>query len=90
MNSAVCLLDIAAAKRGDKIAVKDEWRSVTYAQLRAISRSIGTALLRSGSVRRPVIVYVPKSISALSCFMGAMYAGCPYVPVDAHIPMSRL
>ena len=90
MNSAVCLLDIAAAKRGDKIAVKDEWRSVTYAQLQAISRSIGTALLRAGSVRRPVIVYLPKSISALSCFMGAMYAGCPYVPVDSHIPMSRL
>ena len=40
MNSAVCLLDIAAAKRGDKIAVKDEWRSVTYAQLQAISRSL--------------------------------------------------
>ena len=90
MNSAVCLLDMAAAKNGGKTAVKDEWRSVTYAELRDIARSIGTALLRSGSCRRPVIVYLPKSISALSCFMGAMYAGCPYVPVDAQIPMSRL
>ncbi len=90
MNSAVCLLDRAAALRGGKTAVKDEWRSVTYAQLREISRSIGTAILRSGSKRRPIIVYLPKSISALSCFMGAMYAGCPYVPVDAHIPMTRL
>lgn len=90
MNSAVCLLDIAAALRGEKTAVRDEWRSITYAGLRDISRRIATALLHSGSNRRPVIVYLPKSISALSCFMGAMYAGCPYVPVDAHIPMSRL
>ena len=90
MNSAVCLLDIAAEGCGGKTAVRDEWRSVTYNELRNISRSIGTALLRAGSRRRPVIVYLPKSISALSCFMGAMYAGCPYVPVDAKIPMARL
>lgn len=90
MNSAVKLLDRAADRYGDRPAVEDETGCITYAEYRAVSRRVGSGLLLSGADRRPVIVYLPKSIEALTVFMGAQYCGCPYAPVDAHIPMSRL
>lgn len=90
MNSAVKLLDIAAQKYADRCAVKDETRHLTYEEYRTVSRRIGSALLLHGANRRPVIVYLPKSVDALTVFMGAMYCGSPYAPVDSHIPMPRL
>lgn len=90
MNSAVCMLDRAAENYAERCAVEDEHGSVNYAEYRAISRRIGTGLLNAGANRRPVVVYLPKSIRALTVYMGAQYCGCPYAPVDVHIPMARL
>ncbi len=90
IHSAVRLLDEAAARFADRCAVEDETASLTYAQYRDTARKIGAGLLAAGAVRRPVVVYLPKSARALCVFLGAQYAGCPYAPVDAHIPMARL
>jgi len=90
MNSAVCLLERAAKLFADRPAVEDEVESLNYTQYRALSRRIATAMLQAGSARKPIIMYLPKSVEMLCCFMGAMYAGSPYAPVDSHIPMNRL
>ena len=90
MNSAVLLLERAAERFPDRIAVEDEWESATYAAYRERSRRVGTGLLHAGAGRRPVVVCLPKSYRALTVFMGAQYAGSPYVPVDYAIPMARL
>jgi amino acid adenylation domain-containing protein len=90
LNSAVKLLDQAALKYGDRCAVEDEHGTLTYTEYRRVSRCVGSGLLAAGAARRPVIVYLPKSVKALTVFMGAQYCGCPYAPVDAHIPMTRL
>ena len=90
MNSAVCLLERAAKLFGDRPAVEDEIHCLNYTQYRAVSRAVATGLLQAGSGRKPIVMYLPKSVDMLCCFMGAMYAGSPYAPVDSHIPMSRL
>lgn len=90
MNSAVRLLDRAAARWPERPAVEDEAQRLTYREYREISRRVGSGLLQAGCGGRPVVVYLPKSVRMLTVFMGAMYAGGPYVPVDANIPLSRL
>ncbi len=90
LNSAVRMLDEAAARYGGRIAVADESGELTYSAYRAAARRIATALLRKGVAGRPVVVYLPKSARALCVFMGALYAGSPYAPVDAHAPVPRL
>ena len=90
MHSSICLLDRAASLWGDRPAVEDDVQSLTYSEYRSRSRRVAAGLLSSGSNRRPVVVYLPKSVRMLCCFMGAMYAGSPYAPVDSHIPMARL
>lgn len=90
MNSAIMMFEKTAAGFPDKLAVTDEWGEASFAQLRRGAMSVGTALLRPGDSLEPVIVYLPKSIKALTCFLGSMYSANPYVPVDASIPMKRL
>jgi amino acid adenylation domain-containing protein len=89
MNSAVCLLDRAAQLYPANTAVDDGERCLDYAEYRRVSRAVATSLLKAGGAS-PVVVYLPKGIAALTCFMAAMYTGAPYVPVDSRIPISRL
>ncbi len=90
MNSAVILLERAARIYGENTAVEDETAVLTYKEYRERSCRIGTGLLKISTGRKPVLVYLPKEITALCCFMGAMYAGRPYAPVDSRIPRERL
>lgn len=90
MNSAVRLLDRAAARWPDRPAAEDEEQSLTYREYREVSRRVGSGLIAAGCQGRPVVVYLPKSVKMLTVFMGTMYAGGPYVPVDANIPLTRL
>ena len=93
MNSAVMMLEKTAALFGQKIAAEDEKESLSFSELRERALSVATALLNADSGEkglRPVIVYLPKSVASLVCFIGAMYSGNPYVPIDSAIPAPRL
>ena len=90
-NSAIRLLEAAAVRGADRVVLEEEERSVTYGQLLHDARVVGTGLLSGRcTAGRPAVIYLPKSIHALTAFFGALCAGSPYAPVDAHIPMARL
>ena len=93
MNSAIMMFEKTVARYPDKIAVLDEAGEISFCALRRRAMCLGTALLHEKKGAQgllPVIVYLPKSIDALACYLGAQYSGNPYVPVDAAIPMFRL
>jgi amino acid adenylation domain-containing protein len=93
LNSAVRLLDRAADKYNNKIAISDEWSEITFGELKERGLSIGTALAKStpeGYMPAPVMVYLKKSISCIVCFMGSMYSANPYVPVAYDMPANRI
>ena len=89
-NSAVRLLDRAAARWPERPALEDENGAYNYAQYRLLARRVGSGILSLGIGAAPVVVCLQKSARVLLSFMGAMYAGCPYAPVDAAAPMARL
>ena len=90
MNSVICLLERAAARWPERIAVEDEQQSLTYRALREKARCAASGLVQTGSSHAPVMVYLPKSADMLIGFGAAMYAGRPYVPTDAAAPAQRL
>lgn len=90
LNSAVRMLQQAARQHADCIALEDGDILLTYAQYLERSERIGTGLIRSRLNRAPVVVMLPKSADALCAFMGSMFAGCPYVPMNLATPLSRL
>ena len=92
-NSAVRLLDDAADRYKDKIAVSDENENLSFIQLQKIGHSIATALLNvsdGGYMPEPVMVFLPKSGRCIASFMGAMYSANPYVPIAYDMPPSRI
>ena len=90
LNSAIRILEQTASRFPQRIAVQEGETQITYGQYLQQARSVGTALLAAVPDRGPIVVMLPKGIPALLCFMGAMYAGCPYVPMNMETPVSRL
>lgn len=91
VNSAVRWLAESAERFPDKIAVEDENGTLTWRELEEAAAAAASAILERGSAaNRPVLVYLPKSRESVVSFMGALYAGCPYAPVDYAVPLERL
>lgn len=83
-------LEQTARQYPDKIACVDEARVYTFAQLRAGSRAVGSALSHRIRSREPVAVYLEKSGGALTAFLGAVCAGGFYVYLNPELPQARL
>lgn len=92
MQSAVCLLERAADKFKNKTAFEDKDGTITFDELRNKSRIVASELIKNVTVGRkyPIAVYLPKSIGSIISFMGSLYAGSPYVPIDYAIPQERM
>ncbi len=90
-TSAVSLLDNAAEKFGNDTAFKDADGSISFVALRDSARILASRLTQTVKTgrTRPVMVYLPKSIKSIVSFMGSMYAGSPYVPMDYNVPIAR-
>ena len=88
-NSAVRMLQDSARRHANRIALEDGDILLTYVQYLHRAEQIGTGLIRQDLNRAPVVVMLPKSADALCTFMGAMFAGCPYVPMNMGTPISR-
>ena len=89
INSCVLLLEAAARRNPDKIAVVDETRQYTFAELRE------HAIRFSGHIpkdwkNQPIAVYLPKSADCVIAFLGILYSGNFYVPLDTKSPAVRL
>lgn len=90
-TSAAELLDFAAQSYGGKIAFSDAYGEISFSDLHTKSRTLATNLMAQVITGRtlPIMVYLPKSINSIVSFMGSMYAGSPYVPMDYAVPTAR-
>ncbi len=83
-------LERACAQRPEAVAVSDEHGSLTYRELLEESRSRGCALAALGAAGKPCVVFMEKGALTLATFLGILYAGGFYVPVDPAAPDMRL
>lgn len=90
MNSAIFLMERAAEKYADNIAVEDIDKSITYREYRSLSKKIASSFIKAKYPFRPVIVFLDKNIKSLTTFFGARYSSRPYVPIDINMPAYRL
>lgn len=95
MKSAVELLERASTNFGNNIGYEDDSQQITFKELRKLAATIGTNLLKDMPKTphhkvKPIIVLIPKSVKCIVSYMGILYSGNPYVPLDANIPSARL
>ncbi len=74
----------------EKVAFENKTETLTFEELYTYARDTGSCLLAKGYTREPVLIFMEKSPSAVAAFMGCIYAGCFYVPLDEEMPASRI
>lgn len=81
-------LDHWAAHTPDRVFLAErdrngQWRTATYAQMRASARNVAQALLdRPLSAERPIAILSGNDIEHAALGLGAMYAGVPFAPIS--------
>lgn len=90
MNNVLEYLEQSFLRTPEKIALVDERRQITYRELREEARSIGSCLARTGMKNQPVAVVIQRNIESIILFLGIVYSGNFYVPLDAQMPSERL
>lgn len=83
-------LEQSARTNGDKIAFADEEVKLTFSQLEDKAKRIGTSVLRVDGNNKPVPVFMAKCANEIAAFMGIVYAGKAYVPIDPQMPEKRI
>ena len=75
----------------DRIAFEDKTDSFTYREVRELSGKTCTAIAGvTDRICRPVAVYMDKNIKSLVLFLGTVYSGNFYCPLDSKMPRQRI
>ncbi len=76
---------------GDKIAVEDQVNLLTYNQLEVLANNVAYRLLDFPlDPSRPVAIFCPHQPIVTALILGVLKAGGFYLPLDIHLPTSRL
>ena len=85
------LLETAATEFGDRTAVIDGDRSLSYSELNVASNRLAHLLVAQGVVKGDRVgLYLDKSLESVIAVYGVLKAGAAYVPFDPDAPPSRL
>ncbi len=90
MKTVLGFLDRQLRNRPEKPMFKDERETLTFAETHARAEAIGSALLKRGADREPILVFMKRSAAMIAAFFGVWKANCFYVPVDAEMGETRI
>lgn len=74
----------------DKIAFVDRLHTITFCELRKRAFCVADSLIDRGLIKKPVLVFLEKSVECIVAFMGVAYSGNFYSPIDTKMPMERI
>ncbi|HCJ09055.1 MAG TPA: hypothetical protein DHV96_12065 [Lachnospiraceae bacterium] len=90
-NSVLCYLEKTVEKYPDKTAVVDKGGNITFKKLKHCAQIIASAISEKNvGVRKPVLVYLPKSRWSIVSFMGILYSRNFYTPTDVGFPFEKV
>lgn len=76
----------------DKKAFIDEKSSISFCELECFSKALGCAISSrtDNTIKRPIVILVDNNVFDIVGFMGVLYSGNFYVPIDSKMPEIRL
>ena len=83
-------LESTAAKYNKKTVFTDETGSISFCELLDKAKRLGSALCKKVSAGSAVAVMSGRNVLTPVTFIGIVYAGCYYAPMDASQPEDRL
>lgn len=92
IKNVIEYLQHSVRKYPDKTAVIDDTGYITYRELDQRARQVA-AMIRARcpeARNRPMAVYIGKGINCLTAFLGIVYSGNFYAPLDVKSPPERI
>jgi amino acid adenylation domain-containing protein len=81
----------ALLKCRDKLAVKDQTREYSFAELERFAKNCAALILkRTSAAHQPVPVFLPKSAQSTIADLGVLYSANAYANLDVKSPPQRL
>ena len=74
----------------DKAAFIGEDSALSFRELYEISRACGSYLAQQKMKKQPVVVFMQKRPAMIAAFLGVVYGGNYYIPLDAEMPAFRI
>ncbi|HCH29032.1 MAG TPA: amino acid adenylation protein [Ruminococcaceae bacterium] len=73
-----------------KVAFSDTENRITFKELSLNAKAVGSAIAEISKDDTPVAVFSGRKIETVSAFLGVVYSGHAYAPVDATLPDLRI
>jgi len=83
-------LDRIVEECPDKACYANESEIMTFRQVYQEARAIGTFLAEQDLYQKPIVVFMKKHPRTIVAFLGTVYSGNYYVPIDEEIPAYRI
>ena len=83
-------LEATVKKYPDKKAFIDENRALTFSELYQETLHIASALINEGFFKKPIAVYLNKSVECVPAYEGVTFSGNFYSPIDTEMPDERI
>lgn len=83
-------LNESAVTYKDKTAFTDETRALTFYELQQEAYHIAGALIERKITKKPIAIFMDKSVSCISAFYGTAYSGNFYTVIDVEMPDQRI
>ena len=90
MKTMLSLLVKTAQRLPEHAAFEDEEHVLSWRELLARSRQIGTALSHLLPSRSPVAICMEKKPETIAAMLGVLWAGCYYTIIDCTMPEKRI
>ena len=83
-------LEKTAERLPNQVAFSGAEGTITFAKLEEAAKRIGTYLARFGGRNCPIAVMMQKTPVSVAAFLGAVYSGNFYTPIDVTMPRERV
>ena len=83
-------LEESVEKFPNKIAYIDESTEITFFQLMKQSKAIASKIAALNIIKRPIAIYMEKSVNCVVSFLATVYSGNFYTPIDVKMPYQRI
>lgn len=90
ISNVLKYLEDTAGQYPDKAAFVDSERRLTFGELLHRSKEVGSYICKYHVFHSPIIVYMEKSADNIAAFMGVLYSGNFYCPIDTEMPIDRV
>ena len=84
------LLEITNEKFKNKIAFGESENEITYNNFTNDCKKIGSSIAKLDIIKKPIIIFIDKTINCLEAMFGVLYSGNFYTIVDTKSPKDRM